>query len=422
MTYEMEYLMHLYACGAAGRPAEAPSEAVDWERLISLAVGQSITYTVAMAVKKSQTGCPEAVKRRLLSSLMGASYANKIKTAGILELLSRLEQSGIHAVLLKGIDAARFYVNPECRVSADTDILISRKDEAAATELLRQSGFTITKRAKKVHHDVCTHPALGMIELHVDMWEDEIDDVIFGKSGIAGSLTEPHRAVETEDGKYYALGRTDALLFLTLHMVKHFLTGGMSLRMMMDTSLYFRHEKDGIDADRYWNAMRSLKLDTFMNVVFGAMIKHCGFDIKDFPGAGECSDDNIAAVLDDLELGGWQGKINEKDRKDGWYYLKRQRRISEAGAVKSAVLIKSDILMDKLYALFPPVSHMQKSYPGLKKSRLLYPFCWIHRALFKGIRASAAGKTKSRKNIQSKDKLAQEGRERLDMFSKLGMI
>lgn len=79
MTYEMEYLMHLYACGAAGRPAEAPSEAVDWERLISLAVGQSITYTVAMAVKKSQTGCPEAVKRRLLSSLMGASYAKKLK-------------------------------------------------------------------------------------------------------------------------------------------------------------------------------------------------------------------------------------------------------------------------------------------------------------------------------------------------------
>ncbi len=422
MTNEMKYLMQLYACGAAGRKAAPPCEPVDWEKVVGLAVEQSITYTVAMAIKKSDTGCPDGIKERLMSSLMGASLKNQIKTAGILELLGGLEKSNIHTVLLKGIDVARFYKNPECRVSADTDILVPPEQVNAALSLLIKEGCVVEPKTREMHHHVCTHPALGMIELHIALWEDMVDDVLFGSSGISEASVQPRRLVSTDDGEFYALGSTDALMFLTLHMIKHFIIGGMSLRMMMDTALYFKNQKDSIDVDEYWSFLRKLRFDTLVNSVFGAMIKYCGFSREDFPRLGDYSDKNISDILDDLEKGGWQGKKDEVNRKDGWFFLKRERQQRQMGAFKSFVAIYSDILKDKLYALFPPSAHMVPDYPKLLKCKWLYPFCWLHRLFTRGLKAELHGRTRSRKNISDEDRLALAGKERLKLFRRLGIM
>lgn len=422
MTYEMEYLMMLYACGAIGKQAYSPTCCVDWEKVVRLAVEQSITYTVAIALKRSDTGCPAEIRNRLTSSMLGASIANEFKTEGILKLIEELEKIGVHSVILKGIDAAKNYANPECRVSADTDILISPDDELKALALMEKEGCKINRRTKENHHSVCIHPKLGIIEIHTTMWEDLIDDVLFKNSGKSTAVSEPHRLVVTDSGNYYALGSTDALMFLTFHMIKHFITGGMSLRMMMDTALCLKNEKDNIDLPRYWEILHKLRYDSLINSIFGAMIKYCGFLREDFPGIDDVSDENISVILNDLEKGGWQGKNDVADRKDSWFYLKRERQIKEMGKFRFFFAIKFDILKDKLFAIFPTYEHLATSYPELIKHRWLYPVCMVRRLFSRGIKASANGKTKSRKNISDESILSESGRERLDVFKKLGMI
>lgn len=169
MTYEMEYTAYLYACGACGKPAEPPKQAVDWEHIVKLAIEQSITYTVAMAIKKTELGCPDDIKNRLISSLRGAAIKNSVKTDGILDLVEKMEDEGIRVVILKGIDVARCYQNPECRVSSDTDLLIAPEDEERAIAFLREQGFMMEERPADSNHGIGNHPTLGMVELHIKL-------------------------------------------------------------------------------------------------------------------------------------------------------------------------------------------------------------------------------------------------------------
>ena len=78
-------------------------------------------------------------------------------------------------------------------------------------------------------------------------------------------VRESFQTIEFQDGKITTLGPTDQLIFLTLHMIKHFISGGLSIRMMLDIELHFKVNKCAIDQTRYWNIMKRLKYTKLIN-------------------------------------------------------------------------------------------------------------------------------------------------------------
>lgn len=169
MTYEMEYAARLFSCGAQGIPAPAPERPVDWEKVVRIAVEQSVTYTVALAMKNNDLGCPPDIRERLTASQRGAAVKNYFKTRRILEIVGEMENSGVPVIIIKGIDAAAAYASPECRVSADTDLLVRPGDEEKALLLLRKRGFETDTRKKHDADTMCSHPELGLLELHISL-------------------------------------------------------------------------------------------------------------------------------------------------------------------------------------------------------------------------------------------------------------
>ena len=75
---------------------------------------------------------------------------------------------------------------------------------------------------------------------------------------------------------------TDQLLCLTLHMIKHFIEGGLSIRMMLDLALHYVKCKEHIDPTRYWNALKQLHYAELVGSVLWIMIKHGGFSETEF--------------------------------------------------------------------------------------------------------------------------------------------
>lgn len=422
MTNEFKYLMYLFACGANGTNPNPPNYKIDWEQLIRLADNQAISTTVAYALKRSDlNSCPNELKDKIVSNLRSAAINSCMKKILILELLHSFELEGIHAVVLKGFAVAECYAAPECRISGDTDIYIDIGNELRAYELLRNHGFTVTPRAPKAHHAVCFHPQMGCLELHVILYDEIVEDIWFKGLDDLSCTQEQHDLVTTKEGTYYTLGKTDHLIFLALHMIKHFIISGMSLRMMMDTALFIKHNKSELDMNRFWLILNKLKYNDLMNTLFGAMIQYCEFTADDFPGMSSFEPQNVAMVLDDLETGGWLGVNNKVAREDGWVEYNRQKLILQ----KSALYYKAYMFCwsSAIYwpAIFPKRDTLALRYPYVNKHILLVPYAWCHRLIFRGMKRLFAGRINPY-FISQNTELSDSGKARMKMFRDLGMI
>lgn len=421
MTYEMEYVFHLFSCGAQGISAQPPKHDVDWQKVISFARDQSVTYTVGMALKNSQLNCPENIRNRLTASTRGASVKNITVLLQILDILSRMDKAGIHITVLKGISVAKYYANPECRVSSDVDLLVSPNDEKSALKFLSDEGFTVTPRNAQSHHSVCTHPLLGIIELHISLWKNALDDVIF-KNFDLKTLPEGDVKSQYLDMDYYELDTMTNLIFLTVHMLKHFIFGGISMRMIMDNALFIKNNLNLIDKNQYSDFLKQTGYYYTMQVILGIAVKYCGFTPEDFPIEASKCDEDIAMLVDDLEKGGWQGRNNEKERNEAWYYYRNNYALSSDKKTKHIFKIILENIRSLLHGFFLPIKQMQKKYPVLKKHKGLYVFCLIHRFFSRGFSALTGKTFKNREMIFNSDNLSDEGLKRVEMFRKFGLF
>ncbi len=421
MNYETEYVFHLFSCGARGLKPEPPRQNVDWEKIISLAGEQSVTYTVGVAIKKSDIGCPESIKTRLTSSVIGASLKNISKISGILEILKKAENRGIHTTVLKGISVAKYYKNPECRVSSDVDLLVSKKDEKAFLKMLSDEGFSVKPRTSENYHSVCTHPKFGMIEVHISLWENGIEDVIFKDCDIKNL---PFSDVQAEYGDltYYELSTDTNLYFLTEHLLKHFVFGGVSIRMIMDNALFIKNNINNIDKEKYTELLKKTGYFYTMQVIYGFAAKYFGFSKEDFPFEISENEDDINMLADDLESGGWQGQNNEKDRTEALYFYRNNYTLKESGKRRHIVSILLGNLRSLLHGIFLPADELQKKYPVLKKHKYLYVFCIIHRIFSRGYSVLKNKSFKNRELIFNEENLSTDALKRVEMFRKFGLM
>ena len=424
MTYEMEYTMYLYSCSACGNKADAPKKKIDWNRVVQLSVEQSITYTVALAIKNNELGCPTELKNRLTSSLRGAAIKNSLKTEKILSLVDKMNSSGIKTAIIKGIDVSRFYANPECRVSSDTDLLISINDEDKAIKFLSENGFVISPRSENAHHAVGRHPSLGMVELHVMLFPDFTNKNIFENWNTNQSGLDISEKVFIGDNLYYSLEPTENLLFLTYHMIKHLVFNGISLRMMMDNALFSKHNLSRIDCNRYYSTLKKTKYLYTMQLIFGIMVKYAGFNEKDFPIEPKYDNEEIMAILDDLEDSGWQGFNKGKlggERTLAYSYYMYKSSVNEHDKEKVSDT-KKRFEVNYTQLVFPSKEHLQKRYPNLEKHPNLYPIYWTHRLFARGIPGFFEGKMLYFGVKKNALFLPADAKQKIKLFKKLKLL
>ena len=422
MTREFQQMLQRAAIGATGHSIDVDCADIDWKKVIETAKLQKIESYLACALKNNrELLCPAEIRDPMLKNTRLRLIANAIHRHEIVQLLEKMESAGIHAVLLKGYAIAKCYALPESRMSSDADIWVDSQDEELACNFMKKQGFTVEPRWKNGHHAVCHHPSLGCVELHVILYDEIVEDVWFGKMDGSEFVVEPHRSVESDDGNYYTLGYTDHLIFLALHMIKHFIISGLTVQMMMDVALYFQKYKSEIDVTRFWNTINSLHYDKLLNVILWAMVQYCGFSRSDLPGICDQAPDGVDEILSDLEEGGWMGWKDKSAREEGWQEYNRQvlmRNKSKLQYLQYMFRWKSSIYWQ---ALFPARDVLAKKYPYVKKSALLIPAAWVHRIIFRGSKAVKNGALISY-IVTDEQKVSAAGKKRVQMFKKLEML
>lgn len=416
----LQMLIRLAAAGARGETLTV--QKVDWPSLTPLAAEQGVVPLVALAVLHApELECPEALRECLMNALRTECSTNLLRRQRVLHLIGELKQTGIEAKILKGYAIAENYACPESRSSVDTDLLIDVQQEKAALRFLEARGFRITPRVATSHHSVCQHKKYGEIELHVALYDELIRDAWFQSADTAALVQEKSVTIETLDGSYTALGYTDHLIFITLHMVKHFILGGLTLRMMLDIALLFARNRERIDAARFWRTMERLHYAKLVNCVLWAMILYGGFQAADFPGCVAEAPEQIALLLGDLLQGGYMG-VKETDARyaSGMEYNRLVLLKSKSTTGYRLYMLRFKMRSAAIH-MFPNRKLLVEMYPRAGRHAAVLPFLFFYQMFAYPIKKVRSGAL--RRDIRSgSSTLEQETQARLDMFRKLDML
>lgn len=416
----LQMLIRLAAAGARGETLTV--QKVDWPLLMPLAAEQGVVSLVALAVLHApELECPEELRECLMNALRTECSTNLLRRQRVLHLIGELKQTGIEAKILKGYAIAEVYACPESRSSVDTDLLIDVQQEKAALRFLEARGFRITPRVATSHHSVCQHRKYGEIELHVSLYTEFVQDVWFQGMGTAELIREVPITIQTPDGSYAALGYTDHLIFITLHMVKHFILGGLTLRMMLDIVLLFARNRERIDAARFWSTMERLHYAKLVNCVLWAMILYGGFQAADFPGCTAEAPEQIALMLGDLLQGGYMG-VKETDARyaSGMEYNRLVLLKSKSAAEYRLYMLRYKVRSAAKH-MFPTGKMLREMYPHAGRHAAVLPFLFVYQMFAYPIKKVRSGAL--RRDIRSgSGTLEQETQARLDMFRELDML
>lgn len=413
-------LLRVAAAGARG--TDCGDLNVDWQSLVPLAAEQGITGLVVCAVLKSpRLACPDPLKQYLLSAMRTEASVQLIRQQRILHLLDEMKQEGIETKLLKGYAVGRHYAHPECRGSVDTDLLIDIRAEKKAIRFLEERGFRVSPRAATSQHAVCQHKKYGMVELHVAPYAELIREIWFQGLNAETLIQEACVTVETPDGSYTSLGYTDHLIFLTLHMAKHFILSGLTVRMMLDIALFFSCNKERIDSKRFWDTLNRLGYAQLVNCILWAVILYGGFRTDDFPGCAGEAPEQIPLIFDDLLEGGYMGARKEKERYAGGMEYNRQLLMKNRTAAGYRLYMWGWKIKGGMKSMFPSRKTLAEMYPLVKKSVLLTPIMRVYHMFAFPIRKLCSDLIKQ--EIRSNESaISPESRKRLELFRELKML
>ena len=412
-------LISMVALGATGKKVDIVD--IDWRSVLCYAQEQSILPLLGIAlIKNPEMQCPEELRSQLIDVARSQSGSNLVRKQRIMNMLREMDSLGLRAQLIKGYPVGECYAYPESRGSTDTDILVDPKSEERVCKYLREKGFHVDMRGKTGHHDVGQHPKLGVVEVHIQLYSELQQEIWFGGAGKTVLQMEAPVQAIMSDMPYTTLGYTDHLIFLTLHAIKHFISTGMGLRMMLDIAVFFSKHKTQIDANRYWHLMETLKFTTLVNSILWALIETGCFDKTDFPGMSDEQPEGIDLLLNDLELGGHMG-VKGNQQFDGAYEYSRQVMLRTKSSMQYRFCMLRQKIRDAEKQMFPEKAHLLQLYPVIEKKTWLTPFARIHRMFAYPIKKIKEGALRDQIRTDSTD-MPEEAKRRVEMFKTLGMI
>lgn len=422
MSYEFEYLMQLFAAASHGFAAEPPREAVDWDAIARMAAQHRVLALVGYALKHSgDLGCPAVQREKLVNNMRGMAAQEYLRRRMVFQLLADMESEGMSVTLLKGFDAARAYAVPECRISADVDLWVPPEQEKRACGFLQSKGFAVEPRWANGHHAVCHHPRMGCVELHVLLYDEIVEDIWFDQTDGQEFVCEPRRRWDSPDGPCYVLGLTDDLIFMSLHMIKHFIQGTMRLLMLMDVALFVKANRSELDMTRFWETMRSLRYEELMRTLFCAAADYLMLEpelVFDHPVDNESQTHMLLADVE-AGAGGAFGEDEGKNREESWYEYNRQRLMQKRGAASYRLYMLRWRFAAVKTAIRPTRTLLEEKYPWLRRHPWFLPWAWL---CYMGRKGSGFLRQGFFRRVASQPSVSESAQTRLELFRALDMM
>ena len=264
-------------------------------------------------------------------------------------LLGEFEKAGIDYLPFKGCVMKALYPKPELRPMGDADILIRMEQYDRIIPILTELGFRL-----EIESDcelIWKHPDL-YLELHKCMVQPSHKDYYgyFGDGWGRSVLLEGHR---------YGFVPEDMYVYLFMHFAKHYRSGGIGCRHVVDLWVY-RRVNGMLDWNYVNRELKKLHLEQFH--------KHCERLLEAWFEDGR-TDEMTEFISKRIFSGGSWGKQED-------YQI-----FCELLKLKETDKIRNSRLRYAVYLAFPPLIQIRKKYPILHRLPFLLPAAWVLRGL-----------------------------------------
>lgn len=349
LTISQKYLIELSRAAVFDEDPAVPPEGVDWKYIFDKANEQNIAGLVASAVLRLpdmvQTDNSQSWNDIMMQTMfvMGKRFAEFEKMMGV------LKKNGIEPICLKGAVIKDLYPVPELRTMGDFDVLIEKEERKSVKDIFGSMGYEVENRTflsemsnKNVHWEVFT-TLEEEFNNNCEHWESMLRENVI--SDVNGRLL---------------LNPTYEFLYVIVHMAKHFVGRGCGLRNILDIVLAAKFRYAEIDFDAVYRYCDELGIDRIFEYIVLVLDRY--FDIR-LPLKMPMLDDEL--FMDYILSYGIYGRDV-----DGVAFAGRILNENSNGSI--------------INALFPSFDLLKNEYSYLKKSKLLLPVAWVHRA-FRGI-------------------------------------
>lgn len=363
----------------------------EWKRLWQVAAEQKITALVMDVMVPQLRRKEMEVIPALKGEVFHTVSAQVRKTRAFQGVYRRLEEAGLHPLVVKGIVCRGLYPKPDLRVSADEDLLLSPDEMPKALTILEDFGLTVGKADAEQVVSCISYETGLYLELHRALFSPS--SVAYGGwnhyfAGCAGRAVP----VEEEGAVYHTLCPQDHLLYLILHSLKHFLHSGFGIRQVCDICLFALTYGEEIQ----WPALSAILEESHADL-FAANLLEIGrkhLRLGPYPTAVTAWMENFGqqldceALLEDLLSGGIYGGNSDQ---------RKHSSLITLHAVEEGV---SSVPISRLLrTVFPSVRELKGAYPYLKEHPWLLPVAWAQRIVHYGSTHRGHGDT-SRQSIE----------------------
>ena len=280
----------------------------DWESLVNLSFEQGVA---AIAVDGLQKYCEqhpevelalyspelEALKYEWFGSVFTVEQGYSNISSVVRQLSKGLNDSGVKALIVKGLSYASYYPIPEHRTFGDIDIF-SPDSYDSVNEVLRpiSEGFNLDY----YRHSHCSVSGVK-IENHKHLCD------VRGQK--RWQLLEPEfaryaeetLAVEKEGGLYFPDSRLSILFFL-YHAQNHFVFESISLRFLTDWAMILQKEKELLSSAWFSESIERFGLTKFAAVLTSLCVEHLGVEKEQLPDCLQRLVDKVDKAIADKVL------------------------------------------------------------------------------------------------------------------------
>ena len=143
--------MHLMQalCAAIRRKQvdwDRPLAEEEWKELFRLAQEQHVLPIVVESIYGSNAfqSQPDSWRQQVIQKSIRITMGQTVRTSAFLELFEKMEQAGLHPLVMKGLACRVLYPSPDSRPSSDEDLLVSPEEFSQAADFLKTQGFETT--------------------------------------------------------------------------------------------------------------------------------------------------------------------------------------------------------------------------------------------------------------------------------------
>lgn len=291
----------------------------------------------------------EPAMKELFQSYYTVLLRSERQMTKVNSLFREFETAGVDYLPFKGCVMKSLYPKPELRIMGDADILIRLPQYERIKPILEKLGFIM--HTESDCELIWTCPDL-YLELHKCMVQPTHREYYsyFGEGW--------NRAVRM-DGHRYTFSAEDMYIYLFMHFAKHYRSGGIGCRHVLDIWMYRRANPEMNES--YVNReLEKLNLRQF----------HAHFLRMLDVWFGDGQADEITRFIEKRIFSG-----------GSWGNAEDYKIAVELARRKQPGNLRHSRTKYTLWLLFPPLAQMRKKYPLLERLPFLLPVMWVVRGM-----------------------------------------